>query len=142
MYQVFSDIPFTDWAMNIRTRPAYTFVPTTVLGIQNLVKAFKGRRIRCSGYRHSRAPVFADDGDILVSLLPLKQVTSLPDPSALVPDARLEINNELRSVQVFPPSKDVSMMRVRVGSAVTSEEFRYWAVKDGWELPVDVLMGE
>lgn len=86
--------------------------------------------------------MFADDGDILVSMLPLRQVTSLPDPSTLFPDLRTGTSNELRTIQVFPSSKDMASRHVRVGAAVTAEEFRHWAVTDGWTLPVDVLMGE
>ena len=33
-------------------------------------------------------------------------------------------------------------MHVRVGTAVTAEELRCWAVKDGWALDVDVSIGE
>ncbi|KAL1304742.1 hypothetical protein AAFC00_003685 [Neodothiora populina] len=140
--EVYADVPFTNWALNIRMRPIYTFVPTTVLGLQNLVRAYKGQRIRCSGYRHSRAPVFTDDGDILVSLLPLRQVTSLPDPSALIPDAHKPSPSELRTVQLLPSGKDIDRLHVRVGSAVTVEELRQCAVKDEWALPTDISMGE
>lgn len=142
-FQVYSDVPFTNWALNAQSRPSLTFVPSTVLGLQNLVKATKGRRIRCSGYRHNRAPVFADDGDVLVSMLPLRNVTFLDDPNTLVPDVRIESTNELRTIQTFPSKPESTDRRhVRVGAAVTAEELHCWAVADGWALPADVRLGE
>lgn len=66
----------------------------------------------------------------------------MPDPSTLVPDAHLPVTNELRSIQVFPTNKDMTTMNVRAGAAVSSEELRQWAVKDGWTMPTDVSMGE
>lgn len=141
--QVHSDVPFTNWALSAQSRPSLTFVPSTVLGLQNIVKATKGRRIRCSGYRHNKAPVFADDGDVLVSMLPLRNVTFLNDPNTLVPDVRVEATNELRTIQTFPPTPgSTDAMHVRVGAAVTAEELHRWAVADGWALPADVRLGE
>jgi len=69
-------------------------------------------------------------------------VTSLPDPSTLFPDSKADVPNELRTIQVFPAGNDASKLHVRAGVALTTEEFRHWAVKDGWALPADVLMGE
>lgn len=87
--------------------------------------------------------MFADDGDVLISLLPLRQVTSSPEAATMFPDPKADLSNEneIRTIQVFPASNNTTT-HVRVGSAVTTEEFRRWSVTDGWALPVDVLMGE
>ncbi|CAD0088872.1 unnamed protein product [Aureobasidium mustum] len=75
--EVYSDVPFINWQQNVHTRPALTFVPSTILGLQNLIKAYPQKRIRCSGYRHTRSDFFAEDGDILVSFVSLHRVASV-----------------------------------------------------------------
>jgi hypothetical protein len=139
-------VPFLNWQQNIRSRPALTFVPSTVLGLQNLVKAYPHRRIRCSGYRLTRSPFFAEDRDILVSLASLHQVASvLPETISIFTSKinKADVSGELRSIQTFPPKAgQPEVQHVRVGAAVTAEELREWAVKDGWSLPVDVTADE
>ncbi|THY73413.1 hypothetical protein D6C86_07800, partial [Aureobasidium pullulans] len=144
--EVYADIPFLNWQQNVQTRPALTFVPSTVLGLQNLIKAYPHRRIRCSGYRHTRSDFFAEDGDILVSFVSLHYVASvLPEMISMFSDRinEAELSGELRSVQTFPPrAGQPDTQRVRVGVAVTPEELREWAIADGWSLPVDVTADE
>jgi hypothetical protein len=74
----------SNWGENIQFRPAYIFNPKTKAGVCNIVKwaGRKNLRIRASGYRHTWNNVYADDGQILVSLLGLKHVDS--DNSASV----------------------------------------------------------
>ncbi|THX82590.1 hypothetical protein D6D04_03435, partial [Aureobasidium pullulans] len=144
--EVYADIPFLNWQQNVQTRPALTFVPSTVLGLQNLIKAYPHRRIRCSGYRHTRSDFFAEDGDILVSFVSLHYVASvLPEMISMFSDRinEAELSGELRSVQTLPPrAGQPDTQRVRVGVAVTPEELREWAIADGWSLPVDVTADE
>ncbi|TIA52972.1 hypothetical protein D6C79_01742 [Aureobasidium pullulans] len=144
--EVYADIPFLNWQQNVQTRPALTFVPSTVLGLQNMIKAYPHRRIRCSGYRHTRSDFFAEDGDILVSFVSLHYVASvLPEMISMFSDRinEAELSGELRSVQTFPPrAGQPDAQRVRVGVAVTPEELREWAIADGWSLPVDVTADE
>lgn len=139
-------MPFLNWQQNVHSRPALTFVPSTVLGVQNLVKAYPDRRIRCGGFRHSRSAFFTDDGDILISFVSLHKVASvLPEMISIFTDRinETEVSGDLRSIQVFPPkTSDPDTLHVRVGVAVTTEELREWAVADGWSLPVDVSADE
>ncbi|KAI5276505.1 hypothetical protein E4T47_00573 [Aureobasidium subglaciale] len=112
-----------------------TFVPSTVLGLQNLVKAYPHKRIRCSGYRHTRSDFFAEDRDVLVSFVSLHHVASvLPDMISLLSGRinEAEVSGELRSIHTFPPKAgQADTQRVRIGVAVTPEELRQWAIKDG-----------
>ncbi|KAI4727999.1 hypothetical protein E4T49_04189, partial [Aureobasidium sp. EXF-10728] len=121
--EVYADIPFLNWQQNVHTRPALTFVPSTVLGLQNLIKAYPQKRIRCSGYRHTRSDFFPEDGDILVSFVSLHHVASvLPEMISIFTDRinEAEVSGELRSVQVFPPKAvQADTQRVRVGVALT-----------------------
>ncbi|KAG9685482.1 hypothetical protein KCU95_g10292, partial [Aureobasidium melanogenum] len=129
--EVYTDVPFLNWQQNVHTRPILTFVPSTVLGLQNLIKAYPQKRIRCSGYRHTRTNFFAEDGDILVSFASLHHVASvLPEMINLFTGRinEAELTGELRSIQTFPP---------QAGQADTQR-----AIEDGWSLPVDVTADE
>jgi hypothetical protein len=99
--------------------------------------------VRCSGYRHSWTSLFSADGEILVSLLSLDQVTVLPDASSILP---ITANtNELKTIELASQSARGTPNKrlVRVGAAVTCEEFRRWAVaNNAWALPVDVILVE
>ena len=139
---------FENWGQSVRNTPLYTFIPKTVLGLQNLVKWAQNHkyRIRCSGYRHSWSNTFSEDKQILVSLLNLEQVTRMPDPMSLDPEY-IDPKNELKTIKLAAPpgviASSVEKALVRVGVAVTNEEFRRWAVKnDTWTLPVDVILVE
>jgi hypothetical protein len=96
--------------------------------LQNLIKAYPQKRIRCSGYRHTRSGFFAEDGDILVSFVSLHHVASvLPEMINLFTSQidEAEVSGELRSIQTFPPrAGETDTQRVRVGVAVTPEELR------------------
>ena len=129
----------------MKNKPKYTFVPTTVLGVQNLVKYTKANnlRVRCSGYRHSWSNTFSEDREILVSLLDLHEVTRIPDPLAIGPDAKSS-GNELMSIDILDkPSFSPNKRCVRVGVAVTNEGFRRWAIHNqACALPMDVILVE
>lgn len=123
--------------------PRYTFFPTTVLGLQNVVQYAmdKDLRIRCAGYRHSWSSIFSEDGAILVSFVNLRTVTQTPDPMSLDindPDTGLE----LHSIEIKEETEDGKRL-CRVGCAVTAEEFRRWAVANNTHaMPVDVILVE
>ncbi len=133
--------------MSVQNTPRYTFVPTTVLGLQNLVLYAKKHslRVRVAGYRHSWSPTFSETGQIFVSLLNLKQVTETPDASSLGPSHVVTTGNELKIIELAPESlsSDPKKRLVRVGVSVTNEEFRRWALANGaWTLPMDVILVE
>lgn len=160
--EVHQNAPFHNWANSVENTPRYTFVPTTVLGLSNLVKWAKveGYRVRCSGYRHSWSNTFSQDKQVLVSLLNLDSVQRTPDTMSIVAeqgdvdldldrDGRLDVN-ELKTIELDPEIEGLVLgdgeegkMFCRVGAAVTNEQFRRWAVRGGkWTLPVDVILVE
>ena len=121
-------------------------MPSTVLGLQNLVKFAKKNslRVRCSGYRHSWSTIFSADDEILVSLLDLEQVTTIPDPLAIGPDAEPN-GNELMSIDILKKPSFLASGKdcVRVGAAVTNEAFRRWSIHNKvTALPMDVILVE
>lgn len=145
--EVHADKTFENWGLTVQNKPKLTFIPTTILGLENLVKYAKknGLRVRCSGYRHTWAPLFSADNEILVSLLNIQQATQVPDASSLFPSPESNASNELKSLQIdniTVPSKPGNKC-VRVGSAVTSDEFRRWQISNNtWALPMDVVLVE
>lgn len=102
-------------------------------------------RVRCSGYRHSWSPTFSANREILVSLLNLDQVVKVPDWSSLRPLPSANGDNELKVIELASTSPPASPEKrlVRVGVAVTNEEFRRWAISNKvWALPMDVILVE
>ncbi|KAE9381408.1 hypothetical protein N431DRAFT_5852 [Stipitochalara longipes BDJ] len=146
--EVYGNKEFQNWGQCVRNTPLWTFVPKTVLGLQNLVKWAKVHdfRVRCGGYRHSWSSTFSQEKQILVSLLNLEEVTKLPDAMSIEPEY-VDPNNELKVIQFAAPPGVVASQAdkalVRVGVSVTNEQFRRWAVhNDKWTLPVDVILVE
>lgn len=160
MMEVHKSAPFHNWGNTVEHTPLYTFVPTTVLGLSNLVKWAKveGYRVRCSGYRHSWSNTFSQEKQVLVSMLNLESVERIPDVMSITEQkGDVDLNgdgvvdvNELKSIELDPKIEGLSLTReeegkmfCRVGAAVTNEQFRRWAVGHGkWALPVDVILVE
>ena len=42
----YAGVPFTNWGESVKNTPRYTFVPTTVLGLSNLVQYCKFNNLR------------------------------------------------------------------------------------------------
>ena len=145
--EVHADKTFNNWGLTVQNKPKFTFIPTTILGLENLVKYAKknGLRVRCSGYRHTWAPLFSADNEILVSLLNIQKATQVPDASTLFPPPQSNALNELKSIQIddITVASKPGNKCVRVGSAVTHDEFRRWQVSNNtWALPMDVILVE
>ncbi|KAJ7195663.1 hypothetical protein GGX14DRAFT_527054 [Mycena pura] len=136
---------FVNWGESVKNTPTYTFVPTTVLGIQNLVRHASAHnlRVRCSGFRHSWSPIFSQTSEILISFVNLAEVTTLPDPMSLIPGEYTGIDvPELKTIDLKEQTSSTKRL-CRIGAAVTNEEFRRWAVaNNAWALPIGVIMVE
>lgn len=138
---------FHNWGLTVHNTPLYTFVPTTVLGLENLIKYAKSqnKRVRASAYRHSWSPIFSADGEILVSLLDLATANAVPDPTILLPDQN-HAGNDFKVIQLAEsdvPGQEGKKRHVRVGAAVTNEELRRWAVRgDEWAMSVNTVIVE
>jgi hypothetical protein len=147
--EVYGNQEFQNWGQTVHNTPLWTFIPKTILGLQNLVKWAKlhDLRVRCGGYRHSWSSTFSQNKHILVSLLNLEEVTKLPDAMSIEAEY-IDPENELKTIKLGgPPGVPVvpqpGKALVRVGVSVTNEQFRRWAVvNDQWTLPVDVILVE
>lgn len=79
-------------------------------------------------------------------MLDLKQATQLPDPHVILPNAASNKDNDFKVIE-FSSGMTGSRARpksklVRLGAAVTTEEFRRFAVHNYVTLPMDVILGE
>jgi len=143
--QVYGDTAFENWGQTVGNKPKYTFIPKTTLGLCNLVKYAKENkfRVRCGGYRHSWSPTFSQDNEIFISLLSLKEVTTIPDPLPIEP-LDIDSTNSLKTVElVAGATTGADHAQIRVGVSVTNEQLRRWLIDHGtWALPMDVILVE
>lgn len=131
--------------MTVTNTPAFTFVPTTVYGLQNLIQWARdnGKRVRAAGHRHSWTPLFSEDDEVLISMLDLKTATNVPDSGSILPDKASNLSNEFKTIQVQEPAGYADKTLVRIGAAVTNEELRRWSVRgDAWALSLNTIIVE
>lgn len=144
--QCYSEVPFENWGLTVKNSPKFTFLPTTVKGVQNIVQfALKNNyRVRCAGYRHSWSPIFSQDNEIFISFVNLRTVTTLPDPMSLIPgDYNPATVPELKTIELQEETIPGKKRLCRIGVATTNEEFRRWSVAGkSWALPADVILVE
>jgi len=72
-------------------------------------------------------------------------VIKIPDRTSVSPTPLSNSDNELKVIELAPTSPPASPNKrlIRVGIAVTNEEFRRWAVSNNaWTLPMDVILVE
>ncbi|KAL8398453.1 hypothetical protein RB596_005832 [Gaeumannomyces avenae] len=143
---VYKDARFQNWGRGVDFVPAYTCVPTTVAAIQHIVKYAKahGMGVRCADFRHSWAPIFGRDKQILISLLPLAEVEMIPNVTALpLPQAP---STELESIEIVKDGipRVSGNVLVRVGVSTTNERLRRWCVQRNrkYTYPLNVIMVE
>ena len=77
-------------------------------------------------------------------MLDLHQVTTLPDPLVLDVETRVA-GNELATIDRLTKVAEGEQGKeyVRVGTAVTSEAFRRWAIRNNtYALPMDTILVE
>ncbi|MFO0551775.1 MAG: FAD-binding protein [Polyangiaceae bacterium] len=133
---------FQNWGRTVKNTPAITFVPTTKVGVENIVKwaIANDKRVRVAGYRHSWSSIFSATGDVLVSLLPIDVVEKLP---AVEP--KLDPKNQLQGITFVKKISENGREKAlfKIGAGTTNEMFREWAVKNQeWTVPLNVIMVE
>ncbi|OHF04516.1 hypothetical protein CORC01_00368 [Colletotrichum orchidophilum] len=141
---VYYKTEFQNWGLTVKNIPALTCVPKTSQEVQVIVKYAKTHNmgVRCSGFRHSWSPVFAENGYVLISLLGLHEVTKLPNITALpFPESAA---NDLQTINMVSekPNENGNYL-VRVGTACTNERLRRWCIENKTvTLPMNVIMVE
>lgn len=90
--------------------------------------------------------MYSETGDIFVSMLDLKTVNTVPDPSSILPNPQSNAQNEFKQIELA--TVDVSgsggnKRLARIGAAVTNEEFRRWAIaNNAWTMPFNAVLVE
>ncbi|KAF5356511.1 hypothetical protein D9757_008749 [Collybiopsis confluens] len=131
------DAVFENWGQTVKNIPSYTFTARTRVGVQNLVKwAIQvNKRVRVAGFRHTWGDMYADNGDIIVILLPLS--TTIDLPSVLLYDHK----SDLQGVDVTQTSDGQYLAKIAAGT--TNDQFREWCFKNKTvTLPLNVIMIE
>ncbi|KAJ6509053.1 hypothetical protein C8R45DRAFT_463892 [Mycena sanguinolenta] len=141
---IFPKTQFHNWGQTNDFLPDYTCMPSTVAGIERIVKYAKDNDmgVRCAGFRHSWSPIFGRNKQILISLLPLNEVEVLPNFTAL--PLSLSKPNELQTIDIVKgtPRKKGNVL-VRVGVSTTNERLRRWCLKNKkYTYPLNVIMVE
>ncbi|MDA8454949.1 hypothetical protein M4R22_09255 [Acidovorax sp. GBBC 3334] len=141
-----SGLAFQNWGRTVSSMPGVTCFPKTRAGVQAIVQwaAANGRSVRCAGYRHTWTSLYAEDGEVLVSLLPLSVATQLP-----ASEPPIDPTNELQGIAITGYVQDQGMRKAlcRIGAATTNEQFRQWCLSAqggqwDWTLPLNVIMVE
>lgn len=150
--RVLSDETFKNWGRTVNNTPAFTFFPKTKLGVCNIIRwaKLKGLKVRAAGYRHSWSDIFADDGQVIISLLSRRTVEDIPAVDPILTDC-----NELNGIEVVREVEENGAMKAwtKIGPATTNEQFRRWVTDNAfdektgtwrpwWTLPVNVIMVE
>ncbi|HJV70260.1 hypothetical protein [Ideonella sp.] len=140
------DLAFQNWGRTVSNTPALTCFPKTKAGLCAIVRwaAANGKRVRGAGYRHTWTSLYAADGEVLVSMLPLPVVTELP---AVEPP--IDPDDELQGIAItgYIEEQGVKKALCRIGAATTNEQFRRWCLSGqggdwNWTLPLNVIMVE
>ncbi|KAK0733126.1 hypothetical protein B0T26DRAFT_745211 [Lasiosphaeria miniovina] len=145
---VYKDAVFENWGKVVEYVPQYTCIPSSVAGVQRIVKYAKDHDmgVRCAGFRHSWAPIFGRSGQITISLLSLAEATKIPNFTALskaLPEWLLH-KTELQTIEVLSGTPRVKgNTLVRVGVSTTNEQLRRWCVSNNkYTYPLNVIMVE
>ena len=144
--QCIDDEIFENWGRTVRNVPALTCFPRTKVGVCNVVTwaASHRKSVRVSGYRHTWGDFYSGDGEVLVSLLPLRVVTELP-----AEEPPIDPHNELQGIEVVGTIDERGGTKAlcKIGAATTNEQFRRWCLDPvggnlKWTVPLNVIMLE
>lgn len=138
---------FENWGRTVKNVPYLTCLPKTKIGVCNIVKkaAAEHKRVRVSGYRHTWGDLYSNDGEILISLLPLATVNDLP-----AQEPPIDPTDELQGITLVGEINEggVTKALCKIGAATTNEQFRRWCIQrwqnhePAWTVPLNVIMVE
>ncbi|KAJ9653169.1 hypothetical protein H2198_007631 [Neophaeococcomyces mojaviensis] len=145
---IYTNKKFQNWGRTVQNTPRLTCVARTSYGIQQIVKYANqhNMNVRAAGYRHSWSPLFGKDNQITISTLGLTRASMLPNIESLPGSQFFLPQTELNSIDYFQKPEPNKKRLVRVGTAVTNQQFRRWCnaqdVNHASTLPLNVIMVE
>jgi hypothetical protein len=145
------DEEFKNWGLTVKNKPCVTFAPTSRGGVVNIIKwaTSHGLRVRASGYRHTWVDLYSETGQVLITMLSLKDATHIP----VFREPKIKWNLEdLEGIKIVGEIVEggVTKALCRIGASTTNDQFRTWCLdtqtKDGgnwnWTIPLNVIMVE
>ena len=142
------EMPFDNWGDNIHNSPLVTFVPKSKNEVIQIVKwANKhGKRVRCSGYRHTWNNMYSDDNEVLICMIPLEQSAMQQENlfDHYPQNAHDDNTNDLLNIELLksPINSDINQGLVKIGASVNNEAFRKWCIRNNIAIPMNVIMVE
>lgn len=142
--------PFYNWGQTIKIQPYRIFYPKTKNDVCKIIKWAKsdGKRVRVSAYKHSWANLFAQNNDILISLLDYEQAEILP--SIHKPLGNYTPFQHIALIGNSFQENGKTKHLCKIGAATSNEQFRSWAIADfkqkgslcSWTVPFNVILVE
>lgn len=148
------DLYFLNWGATVRNKPNVTFEPKSRTGVQNIIQWARrhGKRVRASGYRHTWSNMYADDDQVLISMIPVATSTN----HLVLTHDDIEWNeDDLEGIHIKKVIDTVEngvkrrQALCKIGASTTNEQFRRWCLRKGqdqgnwnWTLPLNVIMVE
>lgn len=132
------DLEFNNWGDNVSNVPLITFVPKSKNDIVKIIKwsRLHGKRVRCSGYRHTWNEMYSENNEVLIAMIPLEQSDILSE------DVKIDKSNDLLNIEMIKKPTKKSKGLVRIGASVNNETFRKWAIINNIAIPMNVIMVE
>ena len=161
-----NNIPFHNWDRSIKNRQAcLTLYPKTRNDIQRAIMYAKdkGKKIKVAGTKHTWNDVFIDDskamdesaqGNIILCLLP-ESVTNPVMLAELLEDEEGKIDydilyfdaverelsewgSDLQKIELVDATEEYAL--VKIGPATLNYQLLRWCLKNGYTIPLNVLM--
>lgn len=153
---------FDNWGDNVSNVPFVTFVPNSKNEIIQIVKWAKsrGKRVRCSGCRHTWNNMYSDNDEVLICMIPLEQSAIHSDIilgkisgnifNHYPQNAKHDNSNDLLNIELIrKPVPEIKVLYnaaqkglVKIGASVTNEAFRSWCIRNDIAIPMNVIMVE
>lgn len=138
--------PWENWGGNQQAQPFVRFTPNTSQDIIEIVKwaAQTKRKVRCSGFAHTWAPVYVDSKSQESSVL-ISMVQNYPKHPK---DLKLDLPQvtptqcELEWIRIVDRKEDSEKVLVKVGCRVTNEMFRVFCIQTDVTIPYNVVLVE
>jgi hypothetical protein len=142
---------FYNWGQTVKTQPYRTFYPQTKEDISTIVRWTKseGKKVRVSAYKHTWGNFYAQNDDILISLLDYPQATIIPSVHKKIGGYNTPFQNIELIGDAFEENGKTKHL-CKISAATNNEQLRRWAIGNfqskgslnSWTVPTNVILVE
>jgi hypothetical protein len=142
----YSNLPFENWGQTVMNTPCLTCYPQSIKDIQRIVNwsRLHGKRVRCSGYRHTWVSAYSGNDEVLIIMIPIAESSSPPD------DYKHNPNNDLCHIELITNSDGKSEcedsksppLLIKVGASVSNDQLRKWSIQNNVCIPSNVITAQ